>query len=191
MRARLTALAGALVLSPDTALLRLSKLQTSDSLSTSMGITFYRGLGRLFFLPPLWMLMNGKGPDAFVAAIRALGAGRLSLGAFLYMVQNIAFIVSAELTYIASVLAIVATGPLFSAGFSALLLGEKVPRHTWIAALSCAGFVVIIYVDSFTEQNSARHFQVRDYPAISSPLPSTSAILRHPPSPLPQHKLKL
>ena len=75
--------------------------------------------------------------------------------------QNIAFIVAAELTYIASVLAIVATGPLFSAGFSALLLGEKVPRHTWLASLSCTGFVVIIYMDSLTEQTSARHFQVR------------------------------
>ena len=158
LRSRLTALAGAIVLCPDTALMRLTRLETSDSLSLSMGITFYRGVGRVLLIPPLWLLLSGKRPSAFVEATKSLGCKRLAVGMFLYMLQNMAFIVSAELTYIASVLAIVATGPLFSAAFSWMLLGEKVPRHTWIASLICAGFVVVIYVDSFfTEHSSARH----------------------------------
>ena len=154
--------------------MRLTRLETSDSLSLSMGITFYRGVGRLLLIPPLWMLLSGKRPSAFVAATRSLGFKRLLVGIFLYMLQNMAFIVSAELTYIASVLAIVATGPLFSAAFSALLLGEKVPRHTWIASLVCAGFVVIIYLDSFAEQRSPRHIQVRDDDDPFTPSPASS-----------------
>ena len=148
-RARLIAVMGALVLSPDTALLRLTKMQTSSRWHTSWGIVFYRGFGRLFLLPPLWLLANRKSPRAFMRVARDLGTRRLLGGALLYTIQSVAFIVAANLTYVASVLAILATGPLISAAASHAFLGEKVPRHTWIAAVACAACVAVLFSDSF------------------------------------------
>jgi hypothetical protein len=111
LRARLTAIFGALVLAPDTMLLRLTRFESSSEWLTSWGNVFYRAWGRLIFLPILYVLVHGK-TGAYVDAVRALGARRLWLGAALYMVQNVAFIVAASMTYIASVLSIVATGAL-------------------------------------------------------------------------------
>jgi drug/metabolite transporter (DMT)-like permease len=79
---------------------------------------FWRGLGRLLFLPPLWMLLHGKGPRAFLEAGWALGTQRILLGTVLYTIQNVAFILAVEMTYVASVLAIIATGPLWWGGAS-------------------------------------------------------------------------
>jgi hypothetical protein len=59
LRARLTALGGALILSPDTMLMRLAKMQTSNQLSTAMGIAFYRGLGRGGTSPHVTLLVAG------------------------------------------------------------------------------------------------------------------------------------
>jgi drug/metabolite transporter (DMT)-like permease len=100
------------------------------------------GLGRLLFIPLLWLLVTGNRPAAFIAASKSLGVKRVLLGAGLYMLQNVAFIVSAQLTYIASVLAIVATGPLFSAAFSALLLGK--------AVASLPGVRLVTYINIWT-----------------------------------------
>ena len=128
LRARLTAIFGALVLAPDTMLLRLSAFESSSEWLGSWGIVFYRAWGRLVFIPLMYVLANGGRSTAYLDAVRALGAKRLWRGAALYMVQNVAFIVAASMTYIASVLSIVATGPLCSALFSRLLLEEKYPR---------------------------------------------------------------
>ena len=118
LRARLTAIAGALVLSPDTMLMRLTKMQTSSRWHHSFSFVFYRGAGRLLLLPPLWMLAHRASPNAFTQVARRVGYRRLLGGAALYTVQNMAFIVAANLTYVASVLAILATGPLFAAAAS-------------------------------------------------------------------------
>ena len=88
LRARFTALAGALILSPDTMFMRLTKFESRDSLSQTMGMAFYRGLGRLLFLPPLWLILNGKRPEAFLAASKSLGLKRLLLGMALFMVRR-------------------------------------------------------------------------------------------------------
>ena len=86
-----------------------------------------------------------------------MGARRLWFGATLYMFQNVAFIVAASMTYIASVLAIIATGPLFSAAMSRAFLRERVPRHTWFAAVACVGWVLLIYFDAFETDGDPRH----------------------------------
>ena len=114
LRARMTAVAGALVLTPDTALMRLTKMQTNSRWYTAWGIVFYRGFGRLILLPPLWMVAKGASPREFARVARHLGWRHLCGGALLYTIQNVAFIVAANLTFIASVLAILATGPLMS-----------------------------------------------------------------------------
>jgi len=149
LRARLTAIAGALVLSPDTMLMRLTKMQTSSRWHQSFSFVFYRGAGRLLLLPPLWMLAHRASPNAFTQVARRVGYRRLLGGAALYTVQNMAFIVAANLTYVASVLAILATGPLFAAAASKVFLKEHVPKHTWIASGTCAVCVAVIYSDSF------------------------------------------
>ena len=150
LRARLTAIFGALVLAPDTMLLRLSAFESSSEWLGSWGIVFYRAWGRLVFIPLMYVLANGGRSAAYLDAARALGAKRLWRGAALYMVQNVAFIVAANMTYIASVLSIVATGPLCSALFSRLLLEEKVPTHTWLASLACVGWVLLIFCLLYT-----------------------------------------
>ena len=157
LRARLTAIFGALVLAPDTMLLRLSAFESSSEWLGSWGIVFYRAWGRLVFIPLMYVLANGGRSTAYLDAVRALGAKRLWRGAALYMVQNVAFIVAASMTYIASVLSIVATGPLCSALFSRLLLEEKVPTHTWLASLACVGWVLLIFADALDSGGETRH----------------------------------
>jgi drug/metabolite transporter (DMT)-like permease len=73
----------------------------------------------------------------------------------LYTIQNVAFIIAANLTYIASVLAILATGPLMSCFAAKAFLGESVPRHTWIAAVVCAACVLVLFSDAFVERPNA------------------------------------
>ena len=51
LRARPTAIFGALVLAPDTMLLRLSAFESSSEWLGSWGIVFYRAWGRLVFIP--------------------------------------------------------------------------------------------------------------------------------------------
>ena len=169
LRARMTAVAGALVLTPDTALMRLTKMQTSSRWYTSWGIVFYRGFGRLLLLPPLWMVAKGESPRAFSRVARDLGWRHLCGGALLYTIQNVAFIVAANLTYIASVLAILATGPLMSCFAAKAFLGEAVPRHTWIAAVVCAACVLVLFSDAFVERQKT---ETSD--AASANAPTTS-----------------
>ena len=152
LRARMTAVAGALVLTPDTALMRLTKMQTNSRWYTAWGIVFYRGFGRLILLPPLWMVAKGASPREFARVARHLGWRHLCGGALLYTIQNVAFIVAANLTFIASVLAILATGPLMSCFAAKAFLGESVPRHTWIAAVVCAACVLVLFSDAFVER---------------------------------------
>lgn len=93
LRARMTAVAGALVLTPDTALMRLTKMQTSSRWYTAWGIVLWRGAVRAVLLPPLWMVIKGESPRAFARDARDLGWRRLCGGALLYTIQNVAFII--------------------------------------------------------------------------------------------------
>ena len=76
LRARLTAIFGALVLAPDTMLLRLSAFESSSEWLGSWGIVFYRAWGRLVFIPLMYVLANGGRSAAYLDAVRALGAKR-------------------------------------------------------------------------------------------------------------------
>ena len=169
LRARMTAVAGALVLTPDTALMRLTKMQTSSRWYTAWGIVLWRGAVRAVLLPPLWMVIKGESPRAFARDARDLGWRRLCGGALLYTIQNVAFIIAANLTYIASVLAILATGPLMSCFAAKAFLGESVPRHTWIAAVACAACVLVLFSDAFVERQKT---ETSD--AASANAPTTS-----------------
>ena len=160
IRARLLVVAGALTLSPDTLLMRLARFKTKNALGKSVGLAFHRGLGRLCLTPPMWLVTQPRG-SSFVAACRSLGPRRTACGAGLYVTQNVAFIVATQLTYVASVLAAVATGPLFAAAFSSVVTGERVPSHTWAAAAACVGCVGLIYADALLEQDSPKHLQAR------------------------------
>jgi hypothetical protein len=66
----MTAVAGALVLTPDTALMRLTKMQTSSRWYTAWGIVLWRGAVRAVLLPPLWMVIKGESPRAFARDAR-------------------------------------------------------------------------------------------------------------------------
>ena len=105
-RARLVAILGALILSPDTVLMRLTRMESSSEWRTAWGVVFYRAWGRILFVPPMYAAFGGGGFRSWTRACARLGARRLWFGATLYMFQNVAFIVAASMTYIASVLAI-------------------------------------------------------------------------------------
>ena len=70
LRARLTAIFGALVLAPDTMLLRLSAFESSSEWLGSWGIVFYRAWGRLVFIPLMYVLANGGRSTAYLDAVR-------------------------------------------------------------------------------------------------------------------------
>ena len=156
-RARLVAILGALILSPDTVLMRLTQMESSSEWRTAWGVVFYRAWGRMLFVPMMYAAFSAGGFRSWTRACARLGARRLWFGATLYMFQNVAFIVAASMTYVASVLAIIATGPLFSAAMSRAFLRERVPRHTWFAAVACVGWVLLIYFDAFETNGDPRH----------------------------------
>ena len=147
LRARLTAIFGALVLAPDTMLLRLSAFESSSEWLGSWGIVFYRAWGRLVFIPLMYVLANGGRSTAYLDAVRALGAKRLWRGAALYMVQNVAFIVAASMGTSRPCCPSsprARSAPRCSAGCSS----RKVPTHTWLASLACVGWVLLIFADA-------------------------------------------
>jgi len=125
---------GMIFISPDALLIRLI---TEADIWT---IIFYRSLLAgislavilgLRYRARLWRLWRGVG-------------GAAALATPLMVVSNFAFVGAIMHTSVANTLVLVATMPFFSAVLGWFLIGERVPRRTWIAiAIAFAGIVVI------------------------------------------------
>tara|TARA_X000000950_G_scaffold29893_2_gene32353 strand:- start:7452 stop:8351 length:900 start_codon:yes stop_codon:yes gene_type:complete len=129
------ALAGALLITPDTLLIRLSGLE-------EWGLTFWRGVLIGGSLCVLWVLFEGR---------RALSQfrGLATLPALLIIIANfinaMAFNFATMETSITVVVTALATAPLMAAALGYVVLAERTTRRTWIAiALSMIGVLTVI-----------------------------------------------
>ena len=129
------ALAGALLITPDTLLIRLSGLE-------EWGLTFWRGVLIGGSLCVLWVLFEGR---------RALGQirGLATLPALVIIIANfinaMAFNFATMETSITVVVTALATAPLIAAALAYIVLAERTTRRTWLAiALSMIGVLIVI-----------------------------------------------
>lgn len=124
---------GVLIITPDGLLTRLIQ-------SDSWTLLFWRSLlSSASLLLLLFILYRRQS----WARIRAIGLPGLIVAA-LFGVGNVTFILAITSTTVANTLFITSTTPLFAALIAWRLMGEAVPRRTWIAiALALVGIAII------------------------------------------------
>ena len=131
------ALAGALLITPDTLLIRLSGLE-------EWGLTFWRGVLIGGSLCVLWVLFEGR---------RALGQirGLATLPALVIIIANfinaMAFNFATMKTSITVVVTALATAPLIAAALAYIVLAERTTRRTWLAIALCMIGVLIVIMN--------------------------------------------
>jgi drug/metabolite transporter (DMT)-like permease len=105
-------------------------------------ILLYRGpLMAAGFLVIFWI---GWARDGLLAGLGAVGRWGLAAAA-LFAIDNVLFIVALRTTSVANTLVILSTVPICAALLGRLLLGERVGRRTWAAAVAVvAGIAVIV-----------------------------------------------
>lgn len=132
------ALAGALLITPDTLLIRLSGLE-------GWGLTFWRGILIGTGLLVMWVIVEGL--QAARKQLPLLLSGPAMAILVLNMVNSVAFNFAAIETSVTVVLTAIATAPLIAAGLGYLLLAEKTTRRTWFAIGSTLVGVLIVLMN--------------------------------------------
>ena len=129
------ALAGALLITPDTLLIRLSGLE-------EWGLTFWRGVLIGGGLCVLWLLFEGR---RVLTQYRGLASGPAQVIILANLVNAMAFNFAAMETSITVVVTALATAPLMAAALGYVVLAERTTRRTLLAiALSMIGVLVVI-----------------------------------------------
>jgi drug/metabolite transporter (DMT)-like permease len=132
-RGLLIAILGVLILSPDSLLIRLLKLD-------DFTLIFYRGLLPAFTITTILILYYRK---RFLSVVLATGWAGI-LNACLFAATNITFINSIQKTSVANTLVILSSAPVFAAVLSFFILREKQRSITWIVmAMSMIGIFII------------------------------------------------
>lgn len=139
----MTAVAGVLILSPDTLLVRLLDLP-------QWSLQFYRGVGMCLCIT-LGMAFIYRGRT--LAAFRAIGRPGL-LTAMCFAIATLLFLNALYLTTVANTLAIISTAPIFGAVLSRIFLKESLPLRTWLAAVGCTLSVAIIVAGDLLHQDA-------------------------------------
>jgi len=129
------ALAGAMLITPDTLLIRLSGLE-------EWGLTFWRGVLIGGGLCGLWMLFEGR---RVLTQFRGLASIPALMIVLANLVNAMAFNFAAMETSITVVVTALATAPLMAAALGYFILAERTTRRTWVAiALSMIGVLTVI-----------------------------------------------
>ena len=129
------ALAGALLITPDTLLIRLSGLE-------GWGLTFWRGVLIGGSLCAMWVMLEGR---RVLRQCRGLATRPAWVIILANLVNAMAFNFATIETSITVVVTALATAPLMAAGLGYIILAERTTRRTWIAiALSMIGVLVVI-----------------------------------------------
>jgi drug/metabolite transporter (DMT)-like permease len=129
------ALAGALLITPDTLLIRLSGLE-------EWGLNFWRGVLIGGGLCALWILFEGR---RVLTQFRGLATWPALAIVFANFVNAMAFNFATMETSITVVVTALATAPLIAAGLGFVILAERTTRRTWAAiALSMIGVLTVI-----------------------------------------------
>ena len=144
------AISGALVISPDTLLIRLVDLDPWTlvlvrSVLSSLGVTTI-----------VW-LTSRRRLGSTIAAFRAVGRPGLWV-AVISAAANILFIVAIDLTYVANVLVILAMVPLFVAILSRIALGERPSGATWLLSGTVILALGIVFSGSVSGDRLAGDF---------------------------------
>ena len=130
------ALAGALIITPDTLLIRLSGLE-------GWGLTFWRGLLIGISMIVLWVAIEG--PAQAKAQVPALIGGPSLVIIVANFINAFTFNFATMETSITVVVTALATAPLIAAGLGVIVLGERLPLRSWLAIfLSMVGVLVVI-----------------------------------------------
>ena len=130
--------AGALLISPDTLLVRLIAIDP-------WSMIFWRGVLVAVSLGAYLAFRHGRGA---AAQFRAAGATGLPI-VLLLTATSILFIVALAHTSVANTLIIVSASPLFAALFSRAFLGEVVAPRTWGAIFgTVCGIAVLVSGDT-------------------------------------------
>lgn len=135
------AVAGVLVISPDALIVRALGTDTWTTVA-------WRGaLTALGLLATFLVRRPGRHP-----AVRISGRAA-AIAAGLFAAASVAFVSALNRTDAASVLAIVATGPLIAAALARGILGDRTPARTWVAAGAVVlGLAAILAADGVRGQ---------------------------------------
>ena len=129
---------GVLMITPDSLFIRLVNVNSWELL-------FYRGLipfrCLLIFLPLMYK-------NNFFKTCYAIGYAGI-LNAILVGLGNITFLASIENTNVANTLIMISLAPFMAAILSSIFLKEHPNYRTWLTMLSCFGFVLFIFYDSY------------------------------------------
>jgi len=129
------ALAGALLITPDTLLIRLSGLE-------EWGLTFWRGVLIGSGLCALWVLFEGR---RVLTQYRGLATVPALVIVMANLVNAMAFNFATMETSITVVVTALATAPLMAAALGYFILAERTTLRTWIAiTLSMIGVLTVI-----------------------------------------------
>ena len=129
------ALAGALIITPDTLLIRLSGLE-------GWGLSFWRGILIGFSLIVFWVALEGR---RAVTQIPMLLGGPAIVIVIANFFNAIAFNFATMETSITVVVTALATAPLIAAALGFFVLGERTGMKTWVAvAFSMVGVMIVI-----------------------------------------------
>ena len=120
------ALSGALIITPDTLLIRLSGLE-------GWGLTVWRGLLIGFSVMFLWLVTEGRDAASQIPRLLTIPAISIMVAS---TGSTLAFNFATIETSITVVLTALATTPVLAAGLSFLILREAAPLRTWVASLS-------------------------------------------------------
>lgn len=135
---------GVLVLSVEGVLIRMIELD-------SWTLLYLRGVLAAPGLFVFFLVMERRG---WRGQVRSMGwAGALAAG--LFAIDNVGFIYSITHTSVANTLLLISLSPLFAGLFTRLVLGELVPRRTWLAIAGGAVATLIILVGSLVEGDLA------------------------------------
>jgi drug/metabolite transporter (DMT)-like permease len=127
------------LISPDTLIIRLLR-------EDQWTIVFWRALLCGLTLAVTLALWNRDDP---ARAFRAVGRAGLLVAVF-QAAGNGFFVASVTHTSAANALVIIATGPLFAALFSRVVLGEHIPLRTWIVIGCVFGTFLLVFSNGLT-----------------------------------------
>jgi len=128
----LAAVTGALFLTPDSLLIHLS-------MADSWTLAFWRGLMLGCVMLAGLLVIHGRGLPGL---LRTNGRTGLLISV-VYAIDILCFVLAVGQTTVANVMLALATGPMFAALFSALLMRERTLPPTWIAIALVFGGVAL------------------------------------------------
>jgi drug/metabolite transporter (DMT)-like permease len=134
---------GVFFLSFDALLIRLAN-------TAGWNVIFWRGgLIALSLLGVLWIIEGRNTLNKMLPCLTGLGL----VCTVIFGANNVLFVQSVSLTSVSNTLVILASGPLFAAVFSRIILKETIQPRTWIAILVSICGVTVVFAGSLRSIN--------------------------------------